>query len=581
MKKWIISLPLFPLLFLLLYPGLAQSDFVAYLTVINPTVELRRVGTTQWVTVSIESVIGPGDIVRTDNNGTAGIRLLDGNTTMTLESDTELRINRLEHNEDGYAVSIELVAGTLQQTIVGTPDAPTSYELITPTMTVLYQTGQFEVQVDPDGLTNLLVVQDTVFIIANGQVIEVPSGSGLRTNGEGIPSAVLPAASFEQLGASLDGVAVSFATDADVQLNVRSGPNANLDTLGTIAPDTISVVNGISRDGIWYRIPFQDEYGWVSGASMDVTADTSLLVVFDMDHVEVSPPPVESPPSDDPEPVAEVETSQSSLAQTQSDFTSGHNKTERETIAALNAWRLEVGLWPLQPNPTLTRMARDQANYLMSFPSLPGDVHIDALGRYPRQRAVEEYDWPAYGNTARVSVGENVYVGASTDIAISYWQGSSIHNQTVTNAAYREIGVATVPHAYGNLYVVVFGSRPNVFPALTDPTSNTLYFSGERYQYAAGGDWIATVQEYQIVPTVLSPLQDDMWLPWSGQMTLASSEPFVIAYRDDEKLVMLQVDPQVDIAWLPANLPAEEEPPAASVPAAIPTALPTNTPLPR
>src|SRR5262249_49597881 len=128
---------------------------------------------------------------------------------------------------------------------------------------------------------------------------------------------------------------------------------------------------------------------------------------------------------------------------------------EIELLTKLNEWRVREKLWPFALNPILTRMARDQANYILSFPTLPGDLHIDAKGRYQRERAVSnDYQWPYYGIAARVAIGENVYAGASVNSAIKWWDQSQIHHDTILNAAYREIGVAVVPHPMGTLYVV-------------------------------------------------------------------------------------------------------------------------------
>jgi hypothetical protein len=200
-------------------------------------------------------------------------------------------------------------------------------------------------------------------------------------------------------------------------------------------------------------------------------------------------------------------------------------------------------------------MARDQAKYVISLPSLPDDVHVDAKGRYPRDRAVAaEYAWPYYGNPQRVAVGENTYVGANEKVAVNWWKGSDIHNRTATNPAYREVGIAAIKHPWGHLYVVVFGARPSVFPVSIDIEKSQMYVPSERYQYATGGDWLANVQQVQLLASALSQMEDDQWVAWNQEITLPNLNAFALAFRDGSKTVILQVDPMVNVLWLPSNM---------------------------
>ena len=46
-----------------------------------------------------------------------------------------------------------------------------------------------------------------------------------------------------------------------------------------------------------------------------------------------------------------------------------------ELARRLNVWRTSMGLGPLVYNPTLERMAAVQADYLISLPNIPSDIH--------------------------------------------------------------------------------------------------------------------------------------------------------------------------------------------------------------
>lgn len=273
-------------------------------------------------------------------------------------------------------------------------------------------------------------------------------------------------------------------------------------------------------------------------------------------------------------------------------------------LAGLNEWRIAQGLWPFTLNDNLTEIAQAHADYLIALPALPkgGDIHIDGQGRRPAQRAYQDLSWPAYSdNPDRVAVGEVAYVGASDRRAIEYWQGSDIHNRTVTNGAYREAGVGVVPHPYGNLFIVVLGARPDVLPAAYDPLENELYLSQETYQYAAGATTLQSVTQLQLAPDE-SSFSDTNWQSWSATVPWENSgAERVVFYGDGVNRVSFAFDPVRDVVWTPQLLravqdgridltpPERKAPVVVSTPAApdstqssdtvgLPTAFPTNTP---
>lgn len=597
MKRLSYLLPvvlIVPLLVVVLHASHAQTNRqVAYLTVSTAKVEVMRTETNRWAVVNTESIVGVGDRIRTDASGNARIAILGGNAVLSLEPNTEIVINALDDTETGFSTSIAVNSGVVTQSASVTAGMDTAYELVAPSMVVVLRAGSVDVQVHANGDSDLLATVGSTFVFAGGQVKEVTAGSGIRAKVDGSLTDVLPVSTFQQLSAGLDGATASFSSPSDVRLNVRNGPSRDQTTIGTLDPTTISTIHGISADGEWYRVSFQNGYGWVNGVGFTVTVQRNLLVVFPNAYIEAPPvsdssvalSPVTPPPAlvEDAAPENLYETAVATALQ-------GNSLEELTMIAELNQWRIDVGLWPLRPNAVLNRMARDQATYLLSLPTFPDDTHKDGKGRYPRERAVSsEYGWPSYGVSARVSVGENVYVGANVRAAINWWRGSSLHNQTVVNRGYREVGVAALPHRFGSLYVVVFGGRPNIFPSMVEPLSNTLLLSQEGYQYAPGGDWIGEVKQYQFLPTVLTQINDGAWQGWTSQTTIPQNGSFVVAYADGNKRVLIEINPVTDVVWLPSNLPSPElmtrltaapptVTPAAPPVAIIPTALPTNTP---
>lgn len=246
-------------------------------------------------------------------------------------------------------------------------------------------------------------------------------------------------------------------------------------------------------------------------------------------------------------------------------------------IQAINGWRLEQDVWPLRENPTLERMAYDQASYILTLPSIPegGAIHAGATGAGPMERAqFPQYNWPAYGRTDYTAIGEIAYVGRNADAARRFWETSTVHRTAALNPGYREIGVAALPHRFGYVYIVVLGSRPNVLPAIADENTNTLYLSDERYVYARS-PWIRNVQRVRLFDADGRPLSSD-WLNWQPELPLpeAAGEELFVEYADANNVVALA---EVSFEEGDELLPLMTPQPSATV---RPTQLVTSTPLP-
>ncbi len=527
----------------------AQQQIASLVTVKQPGLEIQRTGTEEWVAVTRESIVGTGDRIRTNATGTAEVALFNRSGLIELKPNTELSINRMERTEQGFLISIGLLTGKIHQALLPVPDVYIGYEFTTPTSSVVTAGGIFDVWLDDKQNTNVLTTDGIVYVGA--QRTQLGASQGVRAEAGGVLSEIITADSAEKLNAGIDGIVAEFATDGDIQLNIRQGPDTRTELLGTVFPDAVSRVKGISEDGLWYRIPFEQGHGWVSKNALRTEVEGQFLVVYPPTHIErrvevaALPTPTEAPQT---------------VANASNAILQNFTPVEVELIARLNEWRIRDGQWPLKPNVVLRDMARSQANYLLSLASLPDDLHIDAKGRNPRQRALDPaFNWPHYLGNDRVAVGENIYIGNNMNGAINYWQNSQIHHDTAVSVNFREVGVVILPHPLGSMYVVVFGARPNVLPVLLDPTSQTLYVSSEAYRYAAPGDWVTSVKGLQFIPSVLSPVDQSAWLPWARQSTLSQTNTFVIAYQGDEdKLLLTNFNPQEDIAWLPSNLPSED-----------------------
>ncbi len=238
-------------------------------------------------------------------------------------------------------------------------------------------------------------------------------------------------------------------------------------------------------------------------------------------------------------------------------------------VLSLNQWRVTSGVPPLKPNPTLERMALDHAGYLLTLAEVPGGsaIHVGRSGDSPAQRARTVYGWHDYGDASRTAISEIAYVGANPAAAMRFWEGSEIHRAAALSDAYREIGVAALPHRFGAVYIVVLGSRPNVLPALVDEGNRRLYLTNERYRYAnLLQNAIRNVTRVRLFDADGRAISG--WQAWQAVIDLPASAgaQMIVEYNDGELS---------SLALVPIN-----EAILATLPTATPTNPPTLTPLP-
>jgi hypothetical protein len=214
-----------------------------------------------------------------------------------------------------------------------------------------------------------------------------------------------------------------------------------------------------------------------------------------------------------------------------------------DVINAINDWRISQGLWPLRLNTTLQAMAVAQAEYILSLPDIPdgGDIHLGKQGEGPKERALWlPYNWPIYGRPDRIDVDEIAYVGRNASAAISFWQGSTVHRTTALNPSYREIGVASLPHRFGHLYIVVVGARPNVLPAVVN--RGEIYLSNEHFYAPSGDQWIYKATQIRLFDADGKPLSGG-WIPWQAVIPVPpnAGNRLFIEYSDQKVQVMTEV----------------------------------------
>jgi LysM repeat protein len=114
----------------------------------------------------------------------------------------------------------------------------------------------------------------------------------------------------------------------------------------------------------------------------------------------------------------------------------GKKGSANEVISLVNQLRAARGLPAYQVNNALMVSAQQHSDYQASIGSI---THDGAGGSRPLDRAVAA----GYGGGLKVYISENIYGGndASAQTAVSYWQGDSLHMNTMISTSYTDVGV--------------------------------------------------------------------------------------------------------------------------------------------
>lgn len=264
----------------------SQSDRAAILEVLSPGVEILRAGTDNWLAISVESVVGIGDIVRTDESGTARITFFaDGVDTEVLPS-SEYRIDTFQEDDTSFTLRVSVLLGQTRQRLGRVLDAASSYSIDTPAMTLAARGTEFAVRVEDSGRSAMLVSEGVVAADGESAEAEVPAEFGIRAPEDGPLSDVVRASTFDELDSALDGCTASVTTPDDVSINVRNAPSMDAEQIGYVNAADVGLFYGRTTSTGWYRIVFEDQYGWILSSSAEITNSCTMLREFADDYVE-------------------------------------------------------------------------------------------------------------------------------------------------------------------------------------------------------------------------------------------------------------------------------------------------------
>jgi uncharacterized protein YraI len=265
----------------------AQTELAATLEVLTAGVTVQRVNTANPINVTVEAIVGVGDIIRTDNTGHARITFFADGTDTELLPNTEYRIEAFTGNQTEFKISVSVLIGQTRQRLNRLLDANSDYTINTPAMALAARGTEFEVRVEENQRSAMLVQEGVVNASQDANTFsEVAPNYGIRSDLENGLSDVVLASTFAELDAALDGCFASINLFEDTRINVRIGPNINLPRVGTISADEVGLFMGTSASGQWYRINFRDGYGWIYNSTPSITRDCAGLRVFADTHTE-------------------------------------------------------------------------------------------------------------------------------------------------------------------------------------------------------------------------------------------------------------------------------------------------------
>jgi hypothetical protein len=277
------------ILLTLAFNSLTQSDLAATIEVISGTVEVKRVNTANWIAINVEAIVGVGDTIRTGEDGEARVTFFSDGVETDILPSSELMINTFTGGiepDDDFTLEVSVLVGQTVQRLGRVLDAGSSYEVTTPGMTLAARGTEFKIRVEDNGRAGMLVSEGNVDANSDESTANVPSNFGIRSAADEALSDVVQASTFEELDAALDGCVVAVTTLDDVRLNVRISPNRDAFRVGTIAAEDIDIFYGVSESGNWYRIAFNNSFGWILSTSSSVESACAGLRVFADNHSE-------------------------------------------------------------------------------------------------------------------------------------------------------------------------------------------------------------------------------------------------------------------------------------------------------
>lgn len=262
----------------------ATGELAATLEVLSSGVDVLRANTVNWISVKVEAIVGVGDQIRTDDTGRARITFFQDGVDTEVLPNTTYRITRFEGGPGAFNITAEVLLGQTIQRLARLLDANSSYDILTPGMSLVARGTQFAVRVEDSGRSAMLVSEGNVSANNDNTNADVPPDFGVRAEPEEALSDVVRAKTFAELDAALDGCSAILPKIDDMRLNVRVGPDLGFPAIGTVDPAEITTLVGVIESGGWYRINFREGFGWVLSSGAQIDEACAGLRIFPDNH---------------------------------------------------------------------------------------------------------------------------------------------------------------------------------------------------------------------------------------------------------------------------------------------------------
>jgi hypothetical protein len=521
----------------------AHQQLVAMVRVYDETAELCRAGTQFWVPLLFESVLSSGDYVRMDDTGSATLHIPGSRAVIDMFPRSAVQIAHLSHHNPGFDVELALVQGEILANFSQADTTHARYAICTPFAEFLLHGATLALRSEADGRILALNVTShtegatthTALMQHAGVRYVLRPGQGVLIGADGQHSGILPATSFDQLVAAVDGVPFKLASQADVQLNVRRGPSLKTECVGTVDIRAVERVHAVSADKYWYRVRFGEHYRWVSGRDLGPVTDATILPTVPPDFVEHD------------EQIPDV-------SDEQTDLPTPLHRLELALLAEISEWRVQQERLPIQVRDSLQAIAERllEASLLRGADAPEWAEQVTAyLG------AATLRDDGFLDDVEGVRAVPGALLGkASSEIAIlQQWKRLPAFQRLLgPHSDFYEVGIAAtrLPDG-GYTFVLVIGGVQAPTPVLLEPGTERVLIGPLAALLPFDALDFDAELSVQLVTREQKPSKKrwqrlQPWLP-----APRTTDIFGVIFTDGKRTHRLTVDPTKDIAWLPFN----------------------------
>lgn len=259
-------------------------QYAVALQVTYPGVDVLRADAVNWLPLAQGAIapVGAGDQIRTDESGRAFVTFSEGVSMLLLPQST-FTLNDFDFPTADTAPVIDATfEGVL---IAETPESfsPERYTLQTLDFQVMQPARLF-------ALWSRAGVPD-VAAVSRGELLLSFGSQGFRLNAfqafwasddvSENPLTLLPPMNIARLEAEINGCMGKVRTQGEPILRVRSGSTLEFTPMGGFDDDAEVRLLGITESGLWYRVQFLSDFGWVQALAVENTC-TDLPVYPDI-----------------------------------------------------------------------------------------------------------------------------------------------------------------------------------------------------------------------------------------------------------------------------------------------------------